>query len=156
MADRISNAGVALFDEHPLLDALVQVSFKLTAILRQVAAANGLSLTQLRLLAILRDREPAMSELAEHLGLDRSSVSGLIDRAAQRDLVQRIPSDLDRRSTRVTLTARGRSFAAELTKDIAARTDHLTGELSPQEQEGLARLLLCVLHSRPTDLPAAT
>ena len=63
------------------MDGLVQVSFTVIALLSRVAAEHDLSLTQLRVLAILRDREPTMAELATHLGLERSSVSGLIDRA---------------------------------------------------------------------------
>ncbi len=59
----------------------MRTSFAVIAMLTQVAAAHDLSLTQLRVLAILRDREPKMTELADYLGLDRSSVSGLIDRA---------------------------------------------------------------------------
>ena len=129
-------------DENPLMDALVQVSFTVMAILTQVGSAHDLSLTQLRLLAILRDHKPKMSELAEHLGLDRSSVSGLIDRAAKRDLVHRFADEDDKRSTRVALTTNGQSFVEELTGEIAARTAPLTGELSPPEQDNLAQLLL--------------
>ena len=70
-----------------LLDALVQTSFTVMAMLEPVAAEHDLSLTQLALLAILRDREPTMAELAGYLGLDRSSVSGLVDRAEKRGLV---------------------------------------------------------------------
>ncbi|MBE7195789.1 MAG: MarR family transcriptional regulator, partial [Gordonia polyisoprenivorans] len=80
--------------DSPLIDALVQVSFAVTAVLTKVAAAQDLSLTQIRLLGILRNRTPTLSELAERLGLDRSSVSGLIDRAAARDLVRRVPSEV--------------------------------------------------------------
>ncbi len=45
-----------------------------------------------------------MNELAELLGLDKSSTSGLVDRAQRRGLVRRVPSQLDRRSVRVRLT----------------------------------------------------
>ena len=72
-----------------LMDSLVQASFAVMAQLSRAAAAHDLSLTQLRALAILRDRNLKMAELATYLGLDRSSVSGLIDRAAKRGLVRR-------------------------------------------------------------------
>ena len=88
-----------------LLDALVQTSFDVIGIVSRVAAAHDLSLTQLRLIAILRDREPTLSQLADHLGLDRSTISGLIDRAAARGLVERVANPADRRSARVALTA---------------------------------------------------
>ena len=50
-----------------VMDALVQTSFTVMALLSQVAAAHDMSLTQLRVLAILRDRQPRMAELAAHL-----------------------------------------------------------------------------------------
>src|ERR1700683_1415341 len=72
-----------------VVDSLVLASFTVIALLSRVAAEHDLSLTQLRVLAILRDREPTMAELADYLGLERSSVSGLIDRAVKRRLVRR-------------------------------------------------------------------
>lgn len=42
---------------------MAQVSFTLMAVLTEVAAEYDLSLTQLRVLGILRDREPAMADL---------------------------------------------------------------------------------------------
>ncbi len=49
------------------------------------------SLTRVRLIGILRDREPGMLELAQHINLEKSSASGLIDRAERRGLVARTP-----------------------------------------------------------------
>ena len=66
---------------------MAQMSFTLMAVLTEVAAEHDLSLTQLRVLGILRDREPTMADLATFTGLERSTISGLIDRAAQRGLV---------------------------------------------------------------------
>src|ERR1700751_1075505 len=94
---------VWLFDMETvdeLRDGLVQVSFAVTAVLSRVAAEQDLSLTQLRVLGILRDREPTMAELATYLGLERSTVSGLIDRAVQRGLVQKTADSADGRSVR--------------------------------------------------------
>jgi MarR family transcriptional regulator, lower aerobic nicotinate degradation pathway regulator len=50
-----------------------------------------MSVTQLRMLGILRDREPAMLDLASHLKLENSSVIGLINRGEKRGLVERTP-----------------------------------------------------------------
>ena len=57
-----------------LRDGLVQVSFAVIAVLSRVAAEQDLSLTQLRVLGILRDRQPTMAELATYLGLERSGI----------------------------------------------------------------------------------
>ena len=90
-------------DDHlaELRDALAQMSFTLMAVLTEVAAEHDLSLTQLRVLGILRDREPTMADLATFTGLERSTISGLIDRAAQRGLVVK-----NRRPARRPLGAR--------------------------------------------------
>jgi DNA-binding MarR family transcriptional regulator len=132
-----------LDDPAPLdvMDSLVQASFTVIALLNQAAAAHDLSLTQLRALAVLRDREPKMAELAAYLGLDRSSVSGLIDRAAKRGLVRRDTSSDDGRAVRVSLTAEGHRLAARLTGEIGGLIAPMTGNLSPADQKRLSLLL---------------
>ncbi|HTA36170.1 MAG TPA: MarR family transcriptional regulator, partial [Solirubrobacteraceae bacterium] len=77
-----------------LTDALVQLSFLVQSTLARLASERELSLTQVRLLGILRDREPGIVELAGVLKLDKSSVSGLVDRAQRRGLVERSSSKL--------------------------------------------------------------
>jgi DNA-binding MarR family transcriptional regulator len=124
-----------------LRDALVQISFALMAVLTEVAAEHDLSLTQLRVLGILRDREPAMADLATFTGLERSTVSGLIDRAAQRGLVTKTADPHDGRSVRVTLTELARGLVPEITADIGSRIEPLTGQLSTGEQKRLTALL---------------
>jgi DNA-binding MarR family transcriptional regulator len=111
----------------------------------EVAAANDLSLTQLRTLAILRDREPKMAELAAFLGQDKSSVSGLIDRAAKRGLVSRVGSSDDGRAVRVSLTPEGHALAAQLTDAMATLLAPVTGNLPPADQKRLATLLTKLL-----------
>jgi DNA-binding MarR family transcriptional regulator len=124
-----------------LMDALVQVSFTVMALLSKAAAAHDLSLTQLRLLAILRDREPKMAELAGFLGLDRSSVSGLVDRAAGRGFVRRDTTSEDGRAVRVSLTAEGQQLVAPLTAEIGELIEPMTRSLSPADHKRLAGLL---------------
>jgi MarR family transcriptional regulator, lower aerobic nicotinate degradation pathway regulator len=102
-----------------LVDDLVQTSFAVMAVLTRVGAAHDLSLTLLRLLGILRDRQPRMAELADHLGLEKSTVSGLVDRAERRGLVQRSTTPEDGRSVRVGLSAEGRRLARTVETEIA-------------------------------------
>ncbi len=127
------------------MDGLVQVSFTVIARLSKVAAAHDLSLTQLRVLAILRDREPKISELAAHLGLERSSVSGLIDRSVARGLARRDASADDGRAVRVSLTPEGHRLAVELTAEFAALIEPMTGNLSGTDQRRLGALLFRLL-----------
>jgi len=124
-----------------LRDALVQVSFALMAALTEVAAEHDLSLTQLRMLGILRDREPTMADLATFTGLERSTVSGLIDRAAQRGLVVRTADARDGRSVRVSLTNQACGLVPVVTAAIGDRIKPLTSQLTAGEQKRLTALL---------------
>jgi MarR family transcriptional regulator, lower aerobic nicotinate degradation pathway regulator len=124
-----------------LRDALVQISFALMAVLTDVAAERDLSLTQVRVLGILRDREPTMADLATFTGLERSTVSGLIDRAAQRGLVTKTADLHDGRSVRVTLTESARGLVPKVTAASGDRVKPLIGELSTSEQKRLTALL---------------
>lgn len=124
-----------------LVDGLFQLAFLLQSRLTRIAATHELSLIQVRLLGILRDREPGMLELARHLELEKSSLSGLVDRAEARGLVERVPSADDRRATTVRMTARGRQLSravqAEVETDVAA----LLGELPDKDRERLQAIL---------------
>ncbi|MEZ0054144.1 DNA-binding MarR family transcriptional regulator [Mycobacterium sp. MAA66] len=130
---------------NELRDALVQMSFTLMSVLTEVASSHELSLTQLRVLGILRDREPTMAELAVYLGLERSTISGLIDRAAQRGLVVKTADSVDGRSVRVSLSRRARDVEREITGEIAVRMEPVIGRLSAVEQNRLTALLIKTL-----------
>src|SRR6516162_3299625 len=92
------------------VDGMAQLSFVIQGMLERRAAEHDLSVIQTRLLGILRDRTPTMNELARFLRLDKSSVTGLVDRAERRGLVTRLPSATDRRAVQVSLTADGRTL----------------------------------------------
>lgn len=128
-------------EDEALLDALVQASFTVIGIVSAVAARHDLSLTLLRVGAILRDRTLTMSELATYLGLDRSTISGLVDRAAARGLVRRVSNEDDRRSSRVTLTDAGQALAATCAAEISARIAPVTARLTAAERARLTALL---------------
>ena len=131
--------------DDDLRDSLVQVSFAVIAVLSRVAAEQDLSQTQLRVLGILRDRQPTMAELASYLGLERSTVSGLIDRAVQRGLVQKDADPTDGRSVRVSLTERARRLESRMIAEIGELMAPLTDRLNTSERKRLTDLLAKVL-----------
>jgi DNA-binding MarR family transcriptional regulator len=124
-----------------LMDNLALTSFTVMALLSRIAAEHDMSLTQFRMMAILRDRTPTMAELAGFLGLERSSVSGLIDRAARRGLVQRTASPSDGRAVQVSLTPDGHRLAGQVNGEVAGLIAPMTDALTPPEQKRLAQLL---------------
>lgn len=124
-----------------LLDALVRTSFATMAVLNRIGAQHDLSLTQLRVLGILRDRRVKVSELADYLGLDKSTVSGLVERAARRGLLQRSPNALDGRAVDVHLTTQGAELAQRAAAEIAGALAPMTNSLTPAEARRLTALL---------------
>jgi DNA-binding MarR family transcriptional regulator len=135
-----------------LTDGLFQLSFLLHGRLARIAAGHGLSLIQVRVLGILRDREPGMQELARHLGLEKSSLSGLIDRAELRGLVERIPSTDDRRAASVRLTPLGRKLSRAVAAEVGAEVAELLAGLPRKDRVRLASLVGHIV-SRSGEMP---
>jgi DNA-binding MarR family transcriptional regulator len=135
-----------------LIDALVRTSFVTMAVLTHVGAEHDLSLTQLRVLAILRDRRVKMSQLADYLGLDKSTISGLVDRAGNRGLLQRAPNPVDGRSVDVFLTTDGMELAERGATQVAQALSQMTSTLTSAERDRLTTLLERLSPMRHTGL----
>jgi DNA-binding MarR family transcriptional regulator len=113
-----------------IVDGLVQLSFFVQSVLGRVAADYDVSTVQARLIGVLRDRELGMAQLARVLNLDKSSTTGLVDRAEGRGLVRRQSVPEDGRAVRVVLTPKGaslaRAFAAEVGEQVNAAVEVLS------------------------------
>jgi DNA-binding MarR family transcriptional regulator len=131
-----------------LVDALVELTFAVHDVLTRVSAEFDLSVTQLRLLGMLRDRTPPMTAIADHLGLDRSSVTGLIDRAERRGLVARRTSTSDARVTTVRVTPRGVTMGRRLAATVTEEIEALMRHLPRTERAALVRVARAVVDLR--------
>src|ERR1700683_3217843 len=148
MAPTDPAAEQAAASQQELVDALVMTSFATMAALNRIAAEHDLSLTQLRVLAILRDRRVKMSELTNFLGLDKSTVSGLVDRAEKRGLLHRAPNPHDGRGVDVFLAPSGMRLAERGVGHVAQGAAPMTSALNPAEGRRLATLLERMLEHR--------
>jgi DNA-binding MarR family transcriptional regulator len=128
-----------------VLDAVVMLSFSVQDLIARVAARQNVSVTQVRLLGILRDREPTMSDLGDHLSLEKSSVSGLVDRAERRGLVARTTGHADGRAVHVRLTELGAERVNRFADEVYADLRLLLAPLSADSQRHLAELAEAVL-----------
>ena len=139
-----------------LVDALAQLSFLVQNALAEIAGEYDLSLTQTRLLGILRDREPTMNQLGHHLGLDKSSITGLVDRAQRRGLVTRTVSTVDRRSFQVSITDAGRQLVEQVADRFAERIERCVEPLPGADRKRLSRMATRIVtadaHDRGIDL----
>ena len=129
-----------------LADALVPVAFATMAVLNRFGAENDLSLSLIRVLGILWDRRPRMTELADYLGLEKQTMSGLIARAEKRGLVARAPNKEDGRATDVFLTSEGVKLVERLRAQRPLAP--LTEQLSASDQQLLQKLLQRMLENR--------
>jgi len=124
-----------------LVDTLVTASFVVMAVISRLGAAHDLSLSMVRMLGILRDRRPRMTDLADYLGLEKQTMSGLVARAEKRGLVARVPNEDDARATDVVLTDEGARLLRQLRAEGRAALGPLVENLDASEQQ-LARDLL--------------
>ena len=131
-----------------LVEALGAVAFEVMGALTKLAANHDLSLTQLRTIGILRDRKLTISQLARALGLDRSSVSGLVDRTEKRGLLQREPNGSDARSVLVTASPQGVEAFALGAAEMANVLSALTEALTPTETRRLTAILERMIEHR--------
>ena len=123
------------------VDLLVQTSFEVVAVVTRVGAEHGLSLTLVRMLGILRDRTLTMADLADYLGLERSTVSGLVDRAERRGLVARRASALDGRSIELRLSESGQALADTGAGALAERLTPFVEKLPAEVRQALPSAL---------------
>lgn len=128
------------------MDSLIQLSFLVQGILNRIGAEYDVSIIQIRLFGILRDRELTMLQLAQYLGLDKSSITGLINRAERRGLVERSNSPHDGRVINVKVTAEGQKIiqvvSSKIARQIQAITDTLNDEESSQFTALASKMLL--------------
>ena len=138
--------------DEGLFDALVASAFVTIAVINKIGAEHDLSLSLVRVLGILWDRRPRMTELADYLGLEKQTMSGLIARAEKRGLVARARNKEDRRATDVFLTDEGIKLVKHLrTQGRQALTPIIEG-LGASDQRCLQELLLRMLESRTRDV----
>jgi DNA-binding MarR family transcriptional regulator len=128
-----------------LTDALVTSAFVTMAVINRIGAEHDLSLSLMRVLGILWDRRPRMSELADHLGLEKQTMSGLIVRAEKRGLVARAPNEDDGRATDVFLTDAGRELVKYLRAQGQKALAPLVDSLEEKDQQHLQALLQLML-----------
>lgn len=82
-----------------------------TTMCQNLLEPHGLTLQQWVILSALwRRDELLVTEIAEYVGTNVPAASRIIDRMAERDLLERRPSQSDRRAVQVSLTEKGRSL----------------------------------------------
>jgi DNA-binding MarR family transcriptional regulator len=82
-----------------------------------------------------------IGELHRHLLLSQPALSRMVDRLAERGLIERQPDPADRRAVRLSLTRAGREKQREIGRRHARSVARaVTAELGPREVEQLGTL----------------
>jgi DNA-binding MarR family transcriptional regulator len=88
---------------------LRQLEQLLVAQLKEDTCCHGVSIAQCHcLLAVELLDLPSQNELADHLGLDKSTLSRTVEGLVKIGLLQRVANDGDRRIVRIGLTPQGK------------------------------------------------
>jgi DNA-binding MarR family transcriptional regulator len=131
-------------------DGLIQLSRMVQGIHARISDRNDLTPVQARLICVLAFGPRGMAELAQCFGVEKATLTGLVDRAEQRGLVRRSPVRGDRRALRVTLTDTGRQAATAFHAEATEELNHLLSPLAPRDREHLRRAMAKIIAERWT------
>jgi DNA-binding MarR family transcriptional regulator len=128
-------------EEAGLAAALMRLSRFVLNLFAEVSRELELTPQQSQLLWRLLGGPVGMAELGRALHLGKSSVTGLVDRVERRGLVERVTDPRDRRAFQVRLTWDGARLATDSHRELTARLEKLTDELSPADRERLVAVI---------------
>jgi DNA-binding MarR family transcriptional regulator len=128
-------------EQMGVVSALVRGSFLVNAVYAASSREYGLTPQQGQLLCVLMSGPFGMGELGAMLGLAKSSLTGLVDRCAQRGLVRRETDPRDARGVQVTLTAEGSEIVEDFYAETCRRVEALTTSLGEDQRRALADAL---------------
>jgi DNA-binding MarR family transcriptional regulator len=107
------------------------------------------------LAAAAREEPGSQLALAQHLGVDRTVMTYLLDSLAEAGLVERRPDPADRRARRIVATARGRALLEGLGERLRVAEDQLLAGLGDDDREAFRSLLQRVAVHAATVLDSA-
>jgi DNA-binding MarR family transcriptional regulator len=146
-------------DELMRVHALVQQFLALNELMRRHFSARceefDLTPVQARALRELAAGPLPMGDLAGRLGCDASNVTGLSDRLSARGLVQRQPSEGDRRVKVLVLTPEGELVHQRLWQRLMTDSPISKG-LSPKQQSSLHKLMVQLTQAQDVPPPDST
>ncbi|NUR84783.1 MAG: MarR family transcriptional regulator [Nonomuraea sp.] len=129
-------------DNRRLATALVALSHDVLHAFNDAGRGHELTAQQTELICAVIVRERVrMSDLGKLLHLEKSALSGLVDRAEQRGLIRRVRDPKDRRVTWVELTEEGHSLAVQTHCEVTSRINAMVERLEVGDQARLASVV---------------
>lgn len=129
------------------LPDLGQLAVVLTGTIARVAEEHELTPMQGRLLCGLAGQPRRMIDLAQTLGIEKAALTGLVDRAERRGLVERAAVPGDRRAVHVALTEAGDQAMRAFEAGVASALDELLAPLPVKDRTALRRLASAIVEA---------
>ena len=106
----------------------------------------GITAAQFKVLIIMAQFDvDTPAELCRHLSVDSGSMTRMLDRLEQKNLLMRQRSEADRRQVRLVLTVDGQALADQLPEIGANAMNQLAGAITAQELQQLEQILKKIL-----------
>lgn len=125
----------------------IEIIVKLRKIIRSINLESkriekelNVSIPQLLCLQYLSQQEDyraLASQIKNHLQLNASTMSGIIKRLESKGVVARLPKPDDRRSTFITLTAKGADLLQASPTTLQQKLSHRLSKLEPEMLQSL-------------------
>jgi len=91
--------------------------------------------------ALSEEDQTSSVQLGKHVQLDSATMTGVLDRLEQSNLIRRTADAQDRRAVRIMLTAAGKDVTEKLKHKLVEANQNYTQNLSDQELQTLKKLL---------------
>jgi DNA-binding MarR family transcriptional regulator len=151
-ADRTPSGRLAERGLHEVIGyQLAQATITTDAVFtREVGTPHGLRPVEYTLLQLITENEGCSSvRLAKALAVTKPNITMWVDRLVGRGLVERRPSEADRRAQELHATAEGRALAGSATRALRTAEGEVLARLSAAERAMLVELLHKVACAMP-------
>lgn len=97
---------------------------------------------QFNILVLLKDSKDPLTQndLSKKLLVDKSNITGLLDRLQKQGLIQRLPVEGDRRSYHIRLTKEGNKLINKLDTLYTEKVRRITSQLTERDCNDLIRV----------------
>jgi DNA-binding MarR family transcriptional regulator len=133
-------------------EGLIQLCRLVQSTYARISERHDLTPVQAKLVCVLTFGPRGMAELAQCFGVEKATLTGLVDRAEQRGLVRRSPVPGDRRAFHVTLTDTGRRAATAFHAEATEELNHLLAALPASDREDFRRSMAKIITERQSHL----
>jgi DNA-binding MarR family transcriptional regulator len=130
------------FKNHEAVMSILWTASVLKKNSKHIFSNHLASDAQFNILSLLRDSEDQLSQndLSRLLLVDKSNITGLIDRLEKMKLIERMKVDGDRRKYHIALTPKGKSVVDELDEMYMEKIHTVTKDFEDGEFEKLIDL----------------